>query len=94
MKDLTDARWIKLKGILFVILGLIASALLIYDIPTLKAAFLLALAIWCFCRAYYFAFYVIEHYVDPCYRFSGLGSFLIYFFSRGKQTSAAGREKD
>jgi hypothetical protein len=30
-------------------------------------------------RAYYFAFYVIQHYVDPGYRFSGLFSFLRYF---------------
>jgi hypothetical protein len=43
---------------------------------------LLAITIWCFCRSYYFAFYVIEHYVDPGYRFSGLGSFLRYFLSR------------
>jgi hypothetical protein len=28
--------------------------------------------------AYYFAFYVIEHYVDPGYRFAGLWSFVRY----------------
>ena len=39
---------------------------------------LLAVAVWAFARAYYFAFYVIEHYVDPGYRFSGLISFLRY----------------
>lgn len=38
-------------------------------------AVLLALSIWGFCRAYYFAFYVIEKYVDPEFRFSGLLSF-------------------
>jgi hypothetical protein len=32
----------------------------------------LVVAIWAFCRAYYFAFYVVEHYVDPTYRYSGL----------------------
>ena len=37
-------------------------------------AALLAVSVWAFCRAYYFAFYVIERYVDPTYRFSGLGS--------------------
>jgi hypothetical protein len=30
------------------------------------------IAVWCFCRLYYFAFHVIEHYVDASYRFSGL----------------------
>ena len=33
------------------------------------------IAVWCFCRFYYFAFYVIEHYVGASYRFSGLLSF-------------------
>ena len=78
MKDLTNPFWIKTKAGLFVVLGLLASALLIADAPTLKDAALLGLAIWCFCRAYYFAFYVIEHYVDPGYKFSGLFSFLQY----------------
>jgi hypothetical protein len=41
---------------------------------------LLAMSVWCFCRAYYFAFYVIEHYVDPGFHFSGLGSFVKYIF--------------
>jgi hypothetical protein len=39
---------------------------------------LLALTIWCFARAYYFAFYVIQHYVDPGYRFAGLADFARY----------------
>jgi hypothetical protein len=82
MKDLTSPFWIKAKGGLFVFLGLLASALLIADAPTLKDAALLALAIWCFCRAYYFAFYVIEHYVDPGYKFSGLFSFLQYLLKQ------------
>lgn len=86
MKDLTDARWIKLKGILFLFLGIFAAVLLILEAPTLKVAGLLALAIWCFCRVYYFAFYVIEHYVDPGYRFSGLGSFMRYLLNRPRKT--------
>jgi hypothetical protein len=45
----------------------------------------LALSVWCFCRFYYFAFYVIEHYVDPGYRFAGLWSFVRYLWvKRGK----------
>ena len=43
---------------------------------------LLVIAIWSFCRFYYFAFYVIEHYVDPTYRFAGLSSFLKYLIGR------------
>ena len=82
MKDLTSPFWIKLKGGLFLFLGLLAAALLLVDAPTLKDAGLLMLAIWCFCRAYYFAFYVIEHYVDPGYKFSGLGSFVKYLLRK------------
>ena len=82
MKDLTNPFWIKLKGGLFLFLGLLAAALLLVDAPTLKDAGLLVLTIWCFCRAYYFAFYVIEHYVDPGYKLSGLGSFVKYLLRK------------
>jgi hypothetical protein len=82
MTDLTNPRWIKLKGILFLLLGLLASALLLVEAPRLKVALLLGLAVWCFCRCYYFAFYVIERYVDPTYRFSGLWSFARYWFGQ------------
>lgn len=82
MRDLTNPRWIKLKGILFLIMGVLASALLVLEQPSLKVALLLGVAIWCFCRFYYFAFYVIEHYLDPGYRFSGLWSFAGYLFKK------------
>ena len=82
MKDLTDPFWIKLKGGLFLLLGVLSAALILIELPSLKLAALLALTIWCFCRFYYFAFYVIQHYVDPSYRFSGLWSFAKYCWSK------------
>ena len=85
MKDLTSAGWIKFKGLLFLLLGSAAAALLIVENPTWRTAGLLALTIWSFCRAYYFAFYVIEKYVDPGYKFSGLGSFAKYLFTRARK---------
>jgi hypothetical protein len=78
MKELTDPFWIKLKGLLFLTIGLVASILLFLEMPTVRVALLLSVAIWCFCRFYYFAFYVIEHHIDPRYRFSGLISFARY----------------
>lgn len=78
MKNLTDPRLMWLKGGLFVAIGLIASGLLIAQLPDLRYGLLLAIIIWAFCRAYYFAFYVIEHYVDPEYRFAGLIHFARY----------------
>ena len=82
MKDLTDPRWIKLKGILFLVIGLLSSALLLIKHLEVRTAVLLGIAVWCFCRFYYFAFYVIEHYVDSSYRFSGLWSFARYLVAR------------
>jgi hypothetical protein len=79
MRDLTQPGWIKAKAALFLIAGTLASVLLLIEQPTLKVALLLIVAIWCFCRAYYFAFYVMEHYVDPGYKISGLISFVRYF---------------
>ncbi|MCW5555400.1 MAG: hypothetical protein KIS67_24965 [Verrucomicrobiae bacterium] len=85
MKDLTQPGWIKLKGGLFLLLGSGAAALLMLEHPTWKVALLLVLTVWSFCRFYYFAFYVIEHYVDANYRFAGLGSFLRYLLRRRRK---------
>lgn len=78
MSDIKDPRLLYAKGGLFLIGGVLAAALLLLERPSLKVAVLLAMSIWCFARAYYFAFYVIEHYIDPGYRFAGLWSFLRY----------------
>jgi hypothetical protein len=90
MADIRDPRLIYLKGFLFVCAGILASGLLLADHPSLKTAALLALAVWAFARAYYFAFYVIEHYVDPGYRYAGLVSFAHYLIRRRKERAAAG----
>lgn len=82
MRDLTDPRLLYLKAALFLIGGGLASLLLLMDRPTLKAAVLLVIAIWCFARAYYFAFYVVERYVDPSFRFAGLWSLARYLLRR------------
>lgn len=82
MKDLTNPKAIWIKGAAFLLIAIAACGLLILELPTFRVAVLLMLAIWASCRAYYFAFYVIQHYVDPGYRFSGLGSFLKYLFQK------------
>lgn len=60
----------------------VASTLLLLEAPTVKVAALLAIAVWAFCRFYYFAFYVIQQYVDPGHRFTGLLGFLRYAAGR------------
>ena len=59
--------------------------------PALKTALLMMIAVWSFCRFYYFAFYVIEHYVEPSYRFSGLLSFALYLIQKKPSDTRAGR---
>jgi hypothetical protein len=75
MRNLTSPTWITIKGVLFAVLGLLTGTLLFFRQPTLRSGLLLIVTVWAFCRFYYFVFYVIEHYVDPTYRFTGLLSF-------------------
>ena len=84
MTDITNKKLLYLKGILFLLGGIIASIALLIEHPTLKVAVLLGISIWCFARAYYFVFYVIEHYIDDSYKFSGLWSFVLYMCGRKK----------
>jgi len=81
MPDLSSAKLIYLKGFLFLFSGLIAAALILLDHPSLKVGLLLSVSIWCFARFYYFAFYVVEHYVDGDYKFAGLWHFAKYLAS-------------
>lgn len=78
MMDLVSPRWILLKGALFLVLGFVAATLLVMQHPGIGTGLLLLTVIWSFCRFYYFLFYVIQHYVDPTYRFSGLLSIASY----------------
>ena len=81
-RDLQSARWIHLKGWLFLVIGLLAGAGLWIDAPSARTAILIGLCVWGFCRFYYYAFYVIEKYTDPRFKFSGLFDFLIYLIRR------------
>jgi hypothetical protein len=86
MADIKDPRLLYAKGALFVLGGIMAAGLILMERPTIKVALLLGIAVWCFARAYYFAFYVVQHYADPSYKFAGLWSFVSYVLRkrRGK----------
>jgi hypothetical protein len=81
MRDLANPKLMYLKAALFLLGGTLASLGLVVEHPEFRTVLLLAVAVWCFARCYYFAFYVIGNYIDPSYRFSGLGSFAIYVLS-------------
>lgn len=72
MREIRDPRLLYLKAALFVLAGGLSAVLLFAPDPTVLRAFLLATLAWSAARAYYFAFYVLERYVDPSIRFAGL----------------------
>jgi hypothetical protein len=84
MTDIRNPRLLYLKGLLLFVVGCVASTLIVLEQPRLKTVLLLGLAVWGFCRAYYFAFYVIEHYIDDRFKFAGLTAFASYLL-RGRR---------
>jgi len=76
------------KAILFLVIGGTSATLLFAQNAKLQTAVLLALVVWSFCRAYYFAFYVIEHYIDRNFRFAGLFAFAKYLRKRNSARPA------
>ena len=83
--DIQSVKLLYFKGFLFLLTGAVAVGLILFEHPSVRLAVLLAIAIWCFARAYYFAFYVIEHYVDPSYKFAGLIDFVKYLINQRKK---------
>jgi hypothetical protein len=89
MRDLNNPATMWLKAVLLLAIGVTSSILLLLEFGTLRGALLLGMAIWGICRAYYFAFYLIENYVDPAYRYSGLLSFVRYWVQRRRDGGGA-----
>jgi hypothetical protein len=82
MADLKDSRLIYLKGVLFFAILTASVTVVLIENFSWKLAILLGLVIWSAVRLYYLMFYVIEKYVDPTYRFSGIISFIKYVVRR------------
>ncbi len=64
-------------GLFLVIVALVGALLVARPEPLQGRAWTLALYMlgaWSFARAYYFAFYVIERYCDPTFRYAGVWS--------------------
>jgi hypothetical protein len=61
--DLKSPALIHAKGLLFLIAGLMAAALLWLQNPSWETLGLLAITIWACCRFYYYLFYVLERYL-------------------------------
>jgi hypothetical protein len=68
--------------VLFLIIGVCAAGGILLWTARFDVAILLVIAIWTFARLYYLAFYVIEYYIDPNYKFSGLRAFVLYLLRK------------
>jgi hypothetical protein len=71
-RDLESSAMLRLKGVLFLFLGLGAGGLLMAEEYSWQRLVLLMLAIWAFCRCYYFLFYVLEAYAGRQRKYAGL----------------------
>jgi hypothetical protein len=78
MTDLKSPKWMYAKAAMLVLIGVLSFVLLLTPQERWRRIVLQLLMIWAFARSYYFAFYVVERYVDGKYRFSGLLDFIRY----------------
>ena len=76
MRDLTSPVLIHLKGWLFLAILIFSIALLLFQLASWESVLLLILVVWSSARFYYYLFYVIENYIDPEFKFSGVLSAL------------------
>ena len=82
MGDLKNKGWIIAKGFMFLGITFLTALLIWAMTMDWKVLLLHGMGVWAACRFYYFAFYVIEKYVDGNYRFAGLFDFAKYWFGR------------
>ncbi len=76
--DITNPRILKLKGVLFLLLGGLSAGIILIRSFDIETCALLAITIWAFCRFYYFAFYVLHEYADPQFKYAGLWDLSLY----------------
>ncbi|MFN7588409.1 MAG: hypothetical protein ACK5UQ_07845 [Planctomycetota bacterium] len=77
--------WMFVKLLLFVLLAGLAATCLLLQHPTWTTAACIGALTWAAARAYYFAFHVVEHWIDPGYRFHGLAHFFSWCWRRVRE---------
>ena len=83
--DITNPKILKIKGLLFLVLGVISAGLLLWYAPYWEVLLLFSISVWAFSRFYYFAFYVLHHYADPTFRYSGFVDLARYLIGRRRR---------
>lgn len=81
-RNLKSKKAIYLKAVLFLLILILSIFLNLTSEEFNLRVVSLALIVWSSARIYYFIFYVIEHYVDGEFRFSGLFDFLKYMVKK------------
>ena len=84
--DITSPALLRAKGFLFLLLGLGASALLLMEDFSWQRLALLGIAVWAFCRFYFFLFHVLQHYAGRHRPYAGILDALKWAIS-GKERS-------
>lgn len=71
-RDLQSKWWIVAKGVMFLGIAILSTALLLVDSPKARTFVFAGLLAWASARFYYFLFYVLEKYVDPRLKYAGV----------------------
>jgi hypothetical protein len=88
MADLTSRPLIVIKGLLFLVIMAGAALILLLKQASLTAAFAVCALSWASARFYYFLFYVLERYVDPELRYSGVLALTAALFKKTQRRRA------
>jgi len=70
--DIKSPALLRLKGWLFLLLGLVAAGLLLVEGFSWQRLALLFITVWAFCRFYYFLFHVLQQYAGRDRPYAGL----------------------
>lgn len=84
-QDIRSKRLLHLKGVLFLVVGLLASAAIFLENPRVQTLVLLLIGIWAFCRFYYYLFYVLEHYAGSGRSYAGVVDALKFLLTRNNR---------
>ncbi len=72
MTNIQSKRLIVVKGLLFILITVGAGVGIVCTSPSFTVVALVLTLIWASARSYYFLFYVLEKYVDPSLKYTGL----------------------
>lgn len=78
-----QSKWLlHSKGLLFLVIGLMACGGILLEAASLRVLFLMVVGVWGFCRFYYYLFYVLEHYAGRDRKYAGIFDALRYIITR------------